>query len=74
MLDVLDLIELDDLLQPSLVGYEVLLGADGDDVLLELVEVDGDVVDPREDVCEEAMGMSFVRTSRWISDGRELTS
>jgi hypothetical protein len=74
VLDVLDLVELDDLLKPSLVGDEVLLGADGDDVLLELVEVDGDVVDPREDVGEEAMGMSLVRTIRRISDGRELTS
>ena len=54
VLDVLDLVELDDLLQPDLIGDEVPLGAHGEDVLLELVEVDGDIFDSGEDVGEKA--------------------
>lgn len=54
MLDVLNLVELNDLLQPDVVGDEMAFGANGEDVLLELVEVDGDVLNAGEDVCEEA--------------------
>jgi hypothetical protein len=50
----LDLVELDDLSNPSFVGDEVSFSADGHDVFFQLVEVDGDVVDSREDIGEKA--------------------
>ena len=53
MLNVLDLIELNDLGQPSFIGDQVTLCTNGENVLLELVEVDGNVLDAREDVGEE---------------------
>lgn len=73
VLDVLDLVQLDDLLQPDLVSDEVSLGADGEDVLLELVEVDGDVVDSGEDVGEEAAGSSCVSSVLRVRGKRGLT-
>ena len=61
MLDILDLVELDDFLQPDRVGDEVSFEGDVDDVAFELVEIDGDEIDSREDVGEKTVEqeMSF---------------
>ena len=69
MLNVLNLVQLNHLSKPSFVRNEMSLCTDSCDMLFELVEVDGNVIDSREDIGEEAIDDSgksvWFRSSRY---------
>jgi hypothetical protein len=54
MADVLNLVQLDDLVEPGITNNEAALGTDLGNLGLENVQVDRDVGDAREDVLDEA--------------------
>ena len=75
VLNHVDLVELDDLVDPKLSHDEMSFGADLRDLLLESVEVDGDVVDSREDVGEETEEKEEVnREEGEVELGRKKTT
>jgi len=54
MLNLLDLVELENLRDPSFASNEILLGTDLEDLFAKGVKVDREVVDTRENIGEEA--------------------
>lgn len=69
MLNILDLVQLEDLLQPDLIGDKIAFVTDCDDVTLEFIEIDRDVVDSGEYVGKETVWRRDVSFACRISLG-----